>query len=108
MSTSEANQILTAAAETLSLALAEERLDRISPDVLGRLMALAVRGFAAKGGASGRSEIFAGDVGVTATDVAVTATAMLQAVNMAVFELGMWEVIMRARAPSTQQEGNGQ
>ena len=33
---------------------------------------------------------FAADA-VTATDVMVTATAMLKAVNLQVFELGMWQ-----------------
>jgi hypothetical protein len=33
---------------------------------------------------------------VTATDVAQATTGMLEAVDMAVFELGMWQAIKRA------------
>jgi hypothetical protein len=34
---------------------------------------------------------FPTDAAVTATDVMVTVTAMLRAVNLQVFELGMWQ-----------------
>ncbi len=34
---------------------------------------------------------FPSDAAITATDVMVTATAMLKAVNLQVFELGMWQ-----------------
>jgi hypothetical protein len=34
---------------------------------------------------------FPSDAAVTATDVMVTVTAMLKAVNLQVFELGMWQ-----------------
>ncbi|MGH7087940.1 MAG: hypothetical protein ACREFQ_03480, partial [Stellaceae bacterium] len=34
---------------------------------------------------------FAGNVGVTVTDVMINCTAMLEAVNSLVFELGLWQ-----------------
>jgi hypothetical protein len=34
---------------------------------------------------------FPADAGITATEVMVTVTAMLKAVNLQVFELGMWQ-----------------
>ena len=54
------------------------------------MLADAVRLYAAR--ASERDlAAFPGDAVVTATDVMVTVSAMLKAVNVQVFELGMWQ-----------------
>jgi hypothetical protein len=72
-------------------ALAEGRSDILSPHALQALMAAVCRIYAA--------QVEAGDGllplpergGATATDVMVTASGLLKAANLAVFELGMWQ-----------------
>ncbi len=59
-------------------------------DVQARL-AEAVRLFAERAEERGPFSAFPPDANVTATEVMVTVTAMLKAVNLQVFELGMWQ-----------------
>ncbi len=55
-------------------------------------LAEAVRLYAERaGGNDSAPAAFPRDAQVTATDVMVAATAMLKAVNLQVFELGMWQ-----------------
>jgi hypothetical protein len=71
--------------------LAEDAADRISDEALQSLMTAAVKLYVARLEAGPGLPPFAeGDV--TATEVAVAATGMLKAVEMEVFELGMWQV----------------
>lgn len=56
-----------------------------------RMLANAVKAYAARVEADGALAAFPADASVTATDVMVTVTAMLKAVNLQVFELGMWQ-----------------
>ena len=71
--------------------IAEDAVDRVPDEAIQRLMAAAVKLYAAKMEDGARFSPFAaGDV--TATEVAVAATGMLKAVEMEVFELGMWQV----------------
>lgn len=63
------------------------------PDAsLQALLAAAVCAYAARVEQGGALPAFPPGI-VTATDVAVTATAMLDAVGVGVFELGMWQTI---------------
>jgi hypothetical protein len=56
------------------------------------MLAKAVRLYAERASErEGRLAAFPADAEVTATDVMVTVTAMLKAVNLQVFELGMWQ-----------------
>jgi hypothetical protein len=56
------------------------------------MLAKAVRLYAERAGEhDGALSAFAPDAGVTATDVMVATTAMLKAVNLQIFELGMWQ-----------------
>ena len=56
------------------------------------MLADAVRLFAERAAETeGGLPAFPANAQVTATDVMVTATAMLKAVNLQVFELGMWQ-----------------
>ena len=55
------------------------------------LLARAVRLYAERAEQGDAPPAFANDAPVTATDVMVTVTAMLKAVNLQVFELGMWQ-----------------
>jgi hypothetical protein len=87
-------ELLAAAAQELrrlsphSELTPEGYADRVPDDVLQDLLALAVRFFAAKR-AAGDLDAF-GDNHVTATEVAIAATGMLQAVNLELFELTLW------------------
>ena len=55
-----------------------------------RMLADAVRLYAARANERDLAA-FPADATVTATDVMVTVSAMLKAVNLQVFELGMWQ-----------------
>lgn len=71
--------------------IVEDAVDRVPDEALQRLMTAAVKLYAAKMAEGGElSPFLEGDV--TATEVAVAATGMLKAVEMEVFELGMWQV----------------
>jgi hypothetical protein len=66
--------------------------DRPSDADIQAMLAKAVRLYAER--AAEREDAFPAfpaSAQVTATDVVVTATAMLKAVNLQVFELGMWQ-----------------
>jgi len=55
-------------------------------------LAQAVRSYAARAAESDSAlSAFPADAQITATEVIVTVTAMLKAVNLQVFELGMWQ-----------------
>jgi hypothetical protein len=94
-SASGAIQDLTAAAEQLAVevdrALAEGRTDALSLDAIQALMAAACRCYSAQVEASGNFPPLAARSKVTSTDVMVTASGLLKAANLAVFELGMWQ-----------------
>ncbi len=56
------------------------------------MLAQAVRSYAARSAESDNAlPAFPADAQMTATEVMVTVTAMLKAVNLQVFELGMWQ-----------------
>jgi hypothetical protein len=94
-SASGAVQNLSAAAEQLAVevdrALAEGRTDALTPDAIQALMAAACRSYSAQVEASGNFPPLAARSRVTSTDVMVTASGLLKAANLAVFELGMWQ-----------------
>lgn len=65
--------------------------ERPSDTDIQSMLAKAVRLYAERAGEQdGALPAFASDA-VTATEVMVTVTAMLKAVNLQVFELGMWQ-----------------
>ncbi len=72
-------------------AIEENRLDSVPDDALGQVFASAVRLYAAKAQEGEAPRPFARNSGVTATDVMIGCTAMLEAVNSLVFELGLWQ-----------------
>jgi hypothetical protein len=68
-----------------------ETIARASDAEIQDMLAKAVRLYAERSAErDGTLPAFAPD-GATATDVMVTVTAMLKAVNLQVFELGMWQ-----------------
>ena len=68
-----------------------ETISRASDAEIQEMLASAVRLYAERAAErDGTLPAFASDA-ATATDVMVTVTAMLKAVNLQVFELGMWQ-----------------
>ena len=73
-------------------ALAQGHTDVLTPEAVQALMAAACRVYSAQAEAGGDCYPALGPrSGVTATDVMTVASGLLQAVNLAVFELGMWQ-----------------
>jgi hypothetical protein len=65
--------------------------DALNDAEVQELLARAVRLYAERVEERGALSAFPSEASVTATDVMVTVTAMLKAVNLQVFELGMWQ-----------------
>jgi len=74
-------------------AIDADRLDAIPDDSLGQVFASVVRLFAAKAQAGPAPRPFGRNSGVSPTDVVIGCSAMLDAVNLAVFELGAWQAM---------------
>jgi hypothetical protein len=77
-------------AAALERGIADGRLDVISAEALQALIAAACRIYTARREA-GEPLAPVGKNSLTATDVMVTASGLLQAADLAVFELGMWQ-----------------
>jgi hypothetical protein len=90
-----ATQDASAAAITLAgdidRALNEGRTDILSEAAVQALMAAACRGYSAKIEAGSSFLPLADRSRVSSTDVMVSASGLLRAANLAVFELGMWQ-----------------
>jgi hypothetical protein len=71
--------------------LADGRLDLLTPQALQALMAAACKSYAAQVEAGNPPAALAQRTTVTPTEVMVTASGLLRAANLAVFELGMWQ-----------------
>jgi hypothetical protein len=72
-------------------AIEEGRLDDIPNEPLGQVFASIVRVYACKADEGENGRPFGGNSGVTATDALIGCTAMLEAVGLEVFELGLWQ-----------------
>jgi len=85
----------SAAAEKLAAdiecALAEGRTDVLTVEAIQALMAAACRSYSAQVEAGGNFPPLTARSRVTSTDVMITASGLLKAANLAVFELGMWQ-----------------
>jgi hypothetical protein len=71
--------------------LKEEKLDDVPDDALGQLFASVLRLYAAKVESGNLARAFAPGSGITATDVMIGCTAILQAVDVKLFDLGHWQ-----------------
>jgi hypothetical protein len=78
-------------AAELERALASGRRDLLSTEALQALMAAVCKTYAAQIEAGEQLLPLAQRGGATATDVMITASGLLKAANLAVFELGMWQ-----------------
>jgi len=65
--------------------------EHVSDAEIQALMARAVRLYARRAEEGDAPAAFPAEAQITATEVMVTVTAMLKAVNLQVFELGMWQ-----------------
>jgi hypothetical protein len=72
-------------------ALASGRRDVLSAEALQALMAAVCKAYAAHVEAGEQLLPLPTRGGATATDVMITASGLLKAANLAVFELGMWQ-----------------
>ncbi len=78
-------------AAEIERALAQGRTDALSLDALQALMAAACKHYAAQVEAGQEVLPLRPRATVTPTEVMTTASGLLRAVNLAVFELGMWQ-----------------
>ena len=99
-----ASEIAAACAE----AIEHDRLAEIPDDSLGQVFGAVVRLYAAKAQMGQAARPFGRNSGVTVTDVAIGCTALLESVNLEVFELGAWQSmsgIGRLTPPPSRGEG---
>ena len=81
----------TRLAAEIERALAGGKPDVLTPAALQALMGAVCKTYAAQVEAGSQALPLPMRGGATATDVMVTASGMLKAANLAVFELGMWQ-----------------
>ena len=81
----------TRLAAEIERALANGQRDVLSTPALQALMAAACKSYAARVDAGEEVLPLLQRGGATATDVMITASGLLKAANLAVFELGMWQ-----------------
>jgi hypothetical protein len=81
----------TRLAAEIERALAGGRRDVLSKEALQALMAAVCKTYAAHVEAGEELLPLPARGGATATDVMITASGLLKAANLAVFELGMWQ-----------------
>ncbi len=80
-----------ALAKELDAALVEGKIDIIQAPAMQALLGALCRVYAANEDAGNRYPILAGRAAVTGTDVMIVCGALLKAVDLQVFELGMWQ-----------------
>ncbi len=90
-STDDTSTLALALAGDIDRALNEGRIDVLSEAAVQALMAVACRSYSAKIEAGASFLPLAERSRVSSTDVMVSASGLLKAANLAVFELGMWQ-----------------
>lgn len=100
-----ASDIAAIFAETIE----EDRLDDIPDDSLGQLFASVVRLYGAKAQIGNPPRPFARNSGITPQDVMIGATAMLEGVNVPLFDLALWQSwsTLGRRVPEESETGAG-
>ncbi|HEX9461872.1 MAG TPA: hypothetical protein VGB82_04670 [Alphaproteobacteria bacterium] len=83
--------VATRLAADVQRGLADGKADVLTPEAVQALMAAVCKTYAAQIEAGGEFMPLNGRSGVTATDIMVTASKLLRAGNLQVFELGMWQ-----------------
>jgi hypothetical protein len=90
-SASEATTTARVLAKEIERGLSDGRIDLIAPEALQDLMAALCKSYSAQLEAGGEFLPLRGRTSVTSTDIMTTASGLLKAANLAVFELGMWQ-----------------
>ena len=90
-SAADTSVLALALAGDIDRALNEGRIDILNEAAVQALMAVACRSYSAQIEAGGGFLPLAERSRVTSTDVMVSASGLLKAANLAVFELGMWQ-----------------
>lgn len=85
------SELASELAGLMAEAVDENRLADIPDEALGEVLAAGIRAYGAKAQEGEPPPPFARNMGVTVTDVMIGCTAMLEAVNSLVFELGLWQ-----------------
>ncbi len=80
-----------ALAKELEATLADGKLDALQPHAMQALMAALCKIYSAQDEADMRYPVLSGRGAVTGTDVMIVCGALLRAVDLQVFELGMWQ-----------------
>ena len=84
-------------------AIEKDQLQNIPNEQIGQMLATIFRVYAAKA-QSGESIVpFGREDGVSATDVAIGCTAMMDAVGLQLFELGAWQTMTNIRPSMTHK-----
>jgi hypothetical protein len=78
-------------ADEIKKSLAQGDLNVLAPEAMQNLMASLCRLYSAQAEAGAEHPFLGAHSEVTATDAMVVASGLLKAVNLAVFELGMWQ-----------------
>jgi hypothetical protein len=78
-------------AAEIEAGLVNGNLDVVGTDALQALMAAACKAYAARVEAGNPAPALSQRTAVSPTEVMVTASGLLRAANLAVFELGMWQ-----------------
>jgi hypothetical protein len=78
-------------AASFATVIEEDKLDDVSSDTLGQLFVSVVQLYAAKAQAGNPPRPFARNSGITPQDVMIGTTAMLEGVNVPLFDLALWQ-----------------
>jgi hypothetical protein len=78
-------------AADIEASLADGRLDLLAPQALQALLGAACKAYAAQIESGQTMTALSQRTTVTPTEVMITASGLLRAANLAVFELGMWQ-----------------
>lgn len=78
-------------AKQIEAALADGNIDSLQPHAVQALMAALCKVYSANEDVGNRYPILSGRMAVTGTDVMIVCGALLRAVDLQVFELGMWQ-----------------
>ena len=78
-------------ANLLEARLAAGDIEALTPEATQALMAVIVKLYSANAEAGNRYSILSGRTAVTGTDAMIACGALLKAVDLQVFELGMWQ-----------------
>jgi hypothetical protein len=78
-------------AAVFATVIEEDKLDDVADDTLGQLFASVVRLYAAKAQVGNPPRPFARNSGIAPQDVMIGATAMLEGVNVPLFDLALWQ-----------------